>query len=47
MIGSNGPAMALGLKDPRSWSMDDWLTDALPHMVYGFVAATMYEALST
>ena len=46
MIGSNGPAVALGLTNPREWSLDDWLTDAIPHLVYGFVAATTYELLS-
>ena len=47
MIGSNGPAVALGLTDPRDWSLDDWVTDVVPHLIYGFVAATMYELLIT
>ena len=46
MIGSNGSAVALGLTNPREWSLDDWLTDAIPHLVYGFVAATTYELLT-
>jgi hypothetical protein len=46
MVGSNGLAVAFGLTDPRTWSMDDWLTDAVPHLVYGFVAATTYELLT-
>jgi hypothetical protein len=46
MIGSNGPAVAFGLTDPRTWSLDDWLTDAVPHLVYGFVTATTYELLT-
>lgn len=46
MVGSNGPAIALGVTDPREWSVDDWLTDAVPHLVYGFVAASTFRALS-
>jgi hypothetical protein len=46
MVGSNGPAVALGLTDPRTWSADDWLTDAIPHLVYGVVAAATYDLLA-
>ncbi len=45
MIGSNALPIALGLTDPRSWTVDDWLTDAGPHLAYGLVAALTYEAL--
>lgn len=45
MVGSNWMPVALGLSDPRSWSIDDWLTDLVPHVVYGLVAATTYELL--
>jgi hypothetical protein len=46
MLGSNGPAVALGLTDPGTWSTDDWLTDAVPHLVYGLVATATYEVLT-
>lgn len=45
MIGSNALPIALGLTNPRSWTLDDWLTDAGPHLAYGIVAALTYEAL--
>lgn len=37
MAGSDGPLTALGLTDPRAWSVADWLADALPHLAYGAV----------
>jgi hypothetical protein len=30
---------ATGLTDPRSWSLADWLSDAVPHVAYGVVTA--------
>jgi len=33
--------VALGVTDSRHWSVDDWLTDIVPHVAYGAVAATV------
>ncbi len=35
MLASGGPVTALGITDPRSWSVRDWVSDAVPHVVYG------------
>ncbi|RSN40475.1 MULTISPECIES: hypothetical protein [Actinomadura] len=45
MAGSSAPMTALGLTDPRTWSVSDWLMDAVPHLAYGAVAAGVYAAL--
>ena len=39
MVGTNAPMAVLRISDPRSWSPSDWLSDALPHAVYGLVTA--------
>lgn len=35
----------LRVSDPRSWSAADWLSDLVPHLVYGAVTAAVLEAL--
>ncbi|NVI86134.1 hypothetical protein [Actinomadura sp. BRA 177] len=45
MLGSSAPMTALGLTDPRQWSVSDWVMDAVPHLAYGVVAAGVYDAL--
>ena len=45
MVGANGPMVALGVTDPRSWSGTDWLADLVPHAVYGIVTAQVLAAL--
>jgi hypothetical protein len=36
----------LGVTNPRTWSRSDWLSDALPHLAYGLVAAVTLHALT-
>jgi hypothetical protein len=26
---------AMGVSDPRKWSVSDWLSDLVPHLAYG------------
>jgi uncharacterized membrane protein len=35
MAASDVPLAALGISDPRSWSRLDWISDVVPHLVYG------------
>jgi hypothetical protein len=37
MAATDTPIARLGVSDPRTWSVTDWLTDAVPHLVYGVV----------
>jgi hypothetical protein len=45
MAGSNGPLIALGITDPRTWTRDDWLSDAIPHLAYGLATTATLAAL--
>ena len=44
-VGSVAPMTALGVDDPRSWSASSWLSDLVPHLAYGAVAAAIFERL--
>jgi hypothetical protein len=41
LVASNGPMTVLGVTDPRTWSATDWVSDLVPHAVYGVVAAAL------
>lgn len=45
MAGSDVSATALGVTDPRSWSRSAWLSDIVPHLVYGLAAGATLRAL--
>lgn len=44
MIASTGPMTALGITDPRTWGTSDWVSDVVPHLLYGVVTAATAEA---
>lgn len=44
MAAANGPMVATGITDPRSWSAVDWLSDVVPHLAYGAVVKTTMDA---
>ncbi len=46
MGGSDGPAAALGVTDPRQWGLNSWLSDIVPHLAYSLVTAIAYDALA-
>jgi hypothetical protein len=46
LLVGNGPMTLLGITNPRSWSKADWISDAVPHLVYGAVAATVLRQLT-
>lgn len=45
MVGTNGPMTALGITDPRTWSLSSWLTDILPHLAYAFVTLAVLDLI--
>lgn len=45
MAATDASMSRLGLTDPKSWSVQDWLSDALPHLAYG--AAATYTLRAT
>ncbi|MCF6743023.1 hypothetical protein E9529_01795 [Blastococcus sp. KM273128] len=44
MLAANGPMAVLGVTDPRTWSTTDWLSDLVPHLVYGLVVKNTIDA---
>ncbi|WP_031031555.1 hypothetical protein [Streptomyces sp. NRRL WC-3725] len=45
MAGSDVPATAMKVTDPTTWSLSSWVSDVIPHMAYGFTAASVYRVL--
>src|SRR5215472_9714034 len=45
LIGTNGPMTVLGVTDPRTWSIVDWISDLIPHFGYGVVTALVLHYL--
>lgn len=45
LIGANGPMAALGITDPRKWDLNAWVSDVVPHVVYGVVTAATLDGL--
>lgn len=41
---TDGTRVSLGLTKPKDWSKVDWISDLVPHLVYG---AATYAALAT
>src|SRR5215218_51605 len=44
LVAANGPMTVLGVTDPRQWSATDWISDLIPHAVYGLVLKTTMDA---
>ena len=45
LLAANGPMVAGGYTDPRSWGVSGWVSDLVPHAAYGLVTAATYDAL--
>jgi hypothetical protein len=42
MLASNAPMAKLGVTDPKQWTAEAWVRDAVPHLAYGLaVQATL------
>jgi hypothetical protein len=46
MGGSDLPLVILKASNPKTWGVSGWLSDLIPHLIYGFVTVATYEALS-
>jgi hypothetical protein len=44
MAGSDVPATALGVTNPKEWTRDSWISDIVPHLAYGMVVALVFDA---
>lgn len=45
LLGSNVPMTALGVTDPREWSAAGWISDIVPHMIYGAATYAAFDQL--
>ncbi|BBY20684.1 hypothetical protein [Mycobacterium stomatepiae] len=46
LVGTNGPMTVLGVTDPLTWSLVDWVSDLMPHLGYGIVTALLLHYLA-
>ena len=47
MAAADVPVAALGVSDPRGWSREDWIADAVPHLAYGAAVQAVVQGLPT
>ncbi|MEU8266137.1 hypothetical protein AB0B89_03140 [Sphaerisporangium sp. NPDC049002] len=45
-VAANVPMTALGLTDPRTWGTVGWLSDLIPHLIYGLVTVYGFEMMA-
>ncbi|HEX5543814.1 MAG TPA: hypothetical protein VFX60_20035 [Micromonospora sp.] len=45
MVATSGTMTLFGVTDPRRWSRADWLSDLIPHLVYGAVTVLTLRRL--
>jgi len=45
MAASDVPLITSGVSDPKSWGVSGWVSDAVPHLIYGLVTAIAHETL--
>jgi hypothetical protein len=36
-----------GVSDPRTWTATDWVSDIVPHLIYGIVTVATFETIAT
>src|SRR4051812_17311517 len=46
MAAANGPMVAQGLTDPRTWGVRGWASDIVPHAAYGLVTAAVLDRIT-
>ena len=35
-----------GASDPKTWTVTDWISDLVPHIIYGLVTVATYETIA-
>jgi hypothetical protein len=46
MTAADASYAVTGSSDPRTWTIADWISDLVPHMVYGLVTVATYESIA-
>jgi hypothetical protein len=47
MVAGNASAVSLGVTDPRTWTVADWVSDVVPHLAYGITASAALRQAET
>jgi hypothetical protein len=45
MTAADASYAVTGASDPKTWTMADWISDLVPHVLYGLVTVATYEAI--
>lgn len=45
MVASDIPLVISRASDPKTWRLSEWLSDLVPHLIYGLVTVATYETL--
>lgn len=46
MAASDVPLVSLRVTNPKTWGLSGWLSDAIPHLIYGIVTVATFEAIA-
>ena len=46
MTAADASYAVTGVSDPRTWTMTDWISDLVPHIIYGLVTVATYETIA-
>lgn len=46
MAASDVPLIALRVSNPKTWGVSGWLSDGIPHLIYGLVTTATYKLLT-
>ncbi|MDT7614061.1 MAG: hypothetical protein QOF00_1508 [Pseudonocardiales bacterium] len=44
-VATTVPMAALGITDPRTWPVESWVSDLVPHLAYGFATAAVWDLM--
>ncbi len=46
MIAADAAYALSGASDPKTWTPTDWISDLVPHVIYGLVTVATYETVA-
>ena len=46
MTAANASYAVTGASDPKTWTATDWISDLVPHIIYGLVTVATYETIA-
>ena len=46
MTAADASYAVTGASDPKTWTVTDWISDLVPHIIYGLVTVATYEAIA-